>query len=148
MTATAFLDGLQTAAKQAEAKEAAFRREISTRFAALERERAFAYRRLNLMKAIVEAIAPAEDGKMAVVYALAMLQTRLGWETDSEARAAVLAHFAPVAQAVFVCLTADDGGADVSAALSQFETWYTAGHATPFWTLFEHHMPETPRVDF
>jgi len=35
-----------------------------------------------------------------------------------------------------------------TAALAQFETWYAQTHTTPFWTLFEHYIPETPRVDF
>jgi hypothetical protein len=85
-----------------------------------------------------------------MAYALATLRVRLGWESDSEARAAVLARFAPVAQAVFATLKPNDdnGKADVAAALAQFETWYAQTQTTPFWTLFEHDIPETPRVDF
>ena len=56
MTATSFLEGLHRAARDAEFAEAAFRREVATRVAGLERDRAFAYRRLNLMKAIAEAV--------------------------------------------------------------------------------------------
>jgi hypothetical protein len=150
MTAVSFLEDLQAAARDAEAAEVAFRREVATRIAELEQQRAFAFRRLNLMTAIAEAVGPAEDEPAAVAYALAALRARLGWESDSEARAAVLARFAPVAQTVFASLMPDNENSitDVPAALTQFETWYSQTHTTPFWTLFEHYIPETPRVDF
>ena len=150
MTALSFLEDLAAAARDAEAAEAAFRREIAAKIAGLEQQRAFAFRRLNLMQAIAEAVGPAEDEPTAMAYALAALRARLGWESDSEARAAVLARFAPVAQAVFATLKPNDdnGKADVAAALAQFETWYAQTQTTPFWTLFEHDIPETPRVDF
>ena len=37
---------------------------------------------------------------------------------------------------------------DVPKALADFEAWYAGSHTQPFWVLFEHYMPETPRVDF
>ncbi len=150
MTAMSFLENLRVAARDAEAAEAGFRREVAARISDLEQQRAFAFRRLNLMQAIAEAVGPAEDEPTAMAYALAALRARLNWESDSEARAAVLARFAPVAQAVFASLMPDDdnSAADVAAALTQFETWYSQTHTAPFWTLFEHYIPETPRVDF
>ncbi len=150
MTAMSFLEDLRAAARDAEAAEAGFRREVAARISDLEQQRAFAFRRLNLMQAIAEAAGPAEDEPTAMAYALAALRARLNWESDSEARAAVLARFAPVAQAVFASLMPDDdnSAADVAAALTQFETWYSQTHTAPFWTLFEHYIPETPRVDF
>jgi len=150
MTAMSFLEDLRVAARDAEAAEAGFRREVAARISDLEQQRAFAFRRLNLMQAIAEAAGPAEDEPTAMAYALAALRARLNWESDSEARAAVLARFAPVAQAVFASLMPDDdnSAADVAAALTQFEIWYSQTHTGPFWTLFEHYIPETPRVDF
>jgi len=150
VTAVSFLEDLQAAARDAEAAEVAFRREVATKIAGLEQQRAFAFRRLNLMKVIVEAVGPAEDESTAVAYALAALRARLGWESDSEARATVLARFAPVAQTVFASRAPDNENSvtDVPAALTQFETWYSQTHTTPFWTQFEHYIPETPRVDF
>jgi hypothetical protein len=150
MTAMSFLESLQAAAHDADVAEAAFRREVATRVAAIEQNRAFAYRRLNLMKAVAEAVGQAEEEQPAVAYALAVLRSRLGWESDSDARAAVLARFAPVAQAMFVSLTPDEQPSelDVGTALMRFEAWYSENHTTPFWTLFENYMPETPRVDF
>src|SRR5262249_40883041 len=97
----AFLDDLQAAARTAQAAETPFRREVATRIAALEQARAFAFRRVNLMKTIAEVVAAAESQDMAVAHALATLRSRLGWDADSEARAAVLTRFASVTQAVF-----------------------------------------------
>jgi hypothetical protein len=150
MTATIFLESLETAAREADVTETAFRREVATRIAALEQSRAFAYRRLNLMKAVAEAVSQAEEEQPAIAYALAALRSRLGWESDSDARAAVLTRFAPVAKALFACSLPDErlNETDVGAALTQFEDWYSRTHTTPFWTIFENYMPETPRVDF
>ena len=53
-----------------------------------------------------------------------------------------------VLRAVADSLTATVRPADVLATLTEFETWYAGKHGTPFWILFENHMPETPVVDF
>ncbi len=66
MTPAAFLDALKAAADAAEAAEAKFRREIAERTKALDRERAFAFRRLNFMRAIADAVASAESEEIAV----------------------------------------------------------------------------------
>ena len=147
-----FLDDLKQAALATEAAEAAFRRVAAERINALERERAFAFRRLNLMQAIAEVVARADSGETAVASGLAALRARLGWSTDSDARDAVLSRFAPVAQAMFADLAPSSDGEvpapDVAKALSEFESWYAEGHAVPFWALFDRYMPETPVVDF
>ena len=151
MTATFFLDALKAAADEAEAAEARFRREIAGRTKALERERAFAFRRLNLMRAVADAIASAESEEIAVANATATLRARLGWASDSEARDAVLVRFVPVAQAAFASLAPPEAEAqemDVQQSLADFEAWYASTHENAFWVLFEHYMPETPLVDF
>ena len=151
MTGSTFLNALKTAADAAEQAEAQFRSEIAARIKALEQERAFAFRRLNLMRAVAEVIASAESEEIAVASGVAMLRARLGWSSDSEARSEVLSRFAPVAQTAFASLAppqAEAEEADVPKALAEFEAWYAATHPQPFWVLFEHYMPETPRVDF
>jgi hypothetical protein len=152
MARLAFLDALQAAADDAEAAEAAFRRNAAARIAALEQERAYAFRRVNFLRAIADAVSVAEDEETAAAHANAALRTRLGWTSDSKARSAVLTHFAPVAAAIFLAYAAEAdreaGRADVRAALASFEAWYAETHAKPFWALFEHYIPETPLVDF
>ena len=163
IAAPSFVDDLQRAADGQAAAEEAFRREIAARTKALENERAFAFRRLNLMRAIAEVVAGAEDEAIAVAAATAVLRAKLGWGTDSEARDVVISQFAPVAVAMFANLTPvslspappETTGAsagkpppDVIATLTAFERWYAETHPGPFWVLLENYMTETPVVDF
>jgi hypothetical protein len=160
-----FLQTLETTASQAAAAETVYRRESAARIKELERERSFAFRRLNLMRAVSEATARAESEELAVAGSLAILRAKLGWSSDSEARSATLTQFAPVAKAMFAgrglagdapLLDAppsdvslpDTPPPDVLKALSAFEAWYEATHRSSFWTLFEQPIPETPLVDF
>jgi hypothetical protein len=151
LTTASFLDSLKEAAAKAEAAEAAFRREIAGRIKDLEEERAFAYRRLNFLRAMADATATAKSEEIAVASALAVVREKLGWSSDSEARTAVLSRLAPVAQAMFARLMPpekDKSLPDIGKALADFEKWYGETHDRPFWVLFEHYIPETPRVDF
>jgi len=149
--ALSFLDTLKAATVNTETAEVAFRREVEERTKMLERERAFAFRRFNLMRMVADAIATAESEEVAVAATLAMVRIKLGWESDSDARTEVLTRFAPIAQAAFKSLSppeSDKPPPDVLKALAEFETWYASTHPAPFWVLFEHYIPETPRVDF
>ena len=147
---TSFLETLKSAAQRAQSVEDEYRREAARRVAVLEQERAFAFRRLNLMNAVAAAVAEAESEEIGVANALAVLRGKLGWSSDSEARAEVLARFAPVAQAVLRDLAPSEQASvtTVSDSLAEFENWYAGSHPAPFWVLFEQYIPETPRVDF
>ena len=150
MVMSHFLDAFKAAAEQAEAAEGEFRQEIARRVATFERERAFAFRRLNLMRTIADSVTGAENEDVALACASAALCAKVGWSTDSEARTEVLAHFKPVAEAIFRNLTpSEDGPAEsIQELLAEFESWYAQSRQTPFWVLFENYLPETPRVDF
>jgi hypothetical protein len=165
--AAQFLERLRQAAESASAKESVYRREAGARIACLERERAFAFRRANLMRAIGEAArgsledplgepgqAAEEAEEMATARALFTLRARLAWPADSEFRSAVLARFAPLAVAMVRASwpsgNAGQAGAEdeIAGALDAFERWYEETCRVSFWALFENEMPETPRVDF
>ena len=156
MTPTpSYLDALKAAADRTATAEDEFRREVAERTKALAVERAFAFRRLNLMRAIAEGVATAEGEEIAVAAATAVLRAKLGWSDHSEPRDEVVSRFAPVAVAMFESLSPGDIAAtedtpepEVIGALSAFERWYAATHTGPFWALFENYMPETPVVDF
>jgi hypothetical protein len=147
-----YLDALKLAADGSSRAEDEFRSQISARIKELERQRSFAFRRLNLMKEVSGVIAGAESEEIAVAGATAVLRAKLGWADDSEARVAVVSSFAPVAQAMFASLapaeSEDEPRPDVLKTLSAFEAWYAETHPNPFWVLFENYMPETPVVDF
>lgn len=150
-----FLDELARAAEAASAAEGEFRRTISARIAALEQERSFAFRRLNLMRAVTEAVEQADSDASATGACRAMLMGRLGWSGISDAERETLERFAPVAEAARCACrppapeaAGDTPPADPAGALGRFEAWYAASRGTPFWLLFDHVMPETPLVDF
>jgi hypothetical protein len=151
-SAAAYLDMLQLAADRSVKAEEEFRNEIAGRIRELEKQRSFAFRRLNLMKEVSSVIAGAESEEIAVAVATAMLRAKLGWASDSEARMAVVSSFAPVAQAMFASLAPPESGdeqkPDVIKTLAEFEAWYQETHPNSFWVLFENYMPETPVVDF
>src|SRR6266568_2665288 len=100
-----FLDDLKLAADRATAAEEEFQREFAKRTKALETERAFAFRRLNLMRAVADVVAGAEGEEIAVAASTAVLRAKLGWGEDSEARDLVVTRFAPVAQAMYASLS-------------------------------------------
>ncbi|MBS7538386.1 hypothetical protein [Ancylobacter lacus] len=158
---TALLDDLRQAAIAARQEEEAFRRDWASRLAALERSRAFAFRRLDLMGDIVAAAQAPERG-VALAGGLAVLRARLGWHEDvaGTARRTVLEAFAPVVTALHAALHPAPEGVDAgpppddaappdpAAALARFEVWYAAERGLVFWELFDVELPETPRVDF
>jgi hypothetical protein len=150
--AASYLDALKLSADQSAVAENEFRSQIAARIKELEKQRSFAFRRLNLMKEVASVIAGAESEEIAVAAATAVLRVKLGWANDSEARIAVVSSFAPVAQAMFASLAPvesdDEEKPDVIRTLAEFEAWYGATHQNPFWVLFENYMPETPVVDF
>ena len=136
--------------EEAKATESRVRHEAAQRIAAFERERAFAFRRLNLMRAIADAVADLENEDVAAARACLELRVKLGWNTDTDARADVLARFAAVGRTVFHNLAprADAPSLPVEDALTDFEVWYARERGTPFWLLFDQYVVETPLVDF
>jgi hypothetical protein len=154
---SSFLDELKLAADKTSTAEDEIRREAAQRIKALEVERAYAFRRLNLMRSIAEVVATAEGEEIGVAAATAVLRAKLGWSSDSEARDEVVTRFAPVAVAMYASLSPEIETPpgqestplpDVLGALTEFERWYAETHPVAFWVLFENYMPETPRVDF
>lgn len=157
-----FIATLKQDAVVREREESEFRRTMAVRVAALAEARAFANRRMNLMKSLFAATEQAESEALAVASALAALRGRLGWREDSAARDEVLAEYAKVAAAAFAAThvsdeadddivtnaTDDEGPDDIAVALASFESWYEVARGKPFWVLFEHYMPETQLVDF
>ncbi|HYC16564.1 MAG TPA: hypothetical protein VEC94_05125 [Pseudolabrys sp.] len=148
--ASSFLNALKVAAEDAARAEDDFRREVAERTKMLDRERAFAYRRLNFIREIADAVGAAEDDEGAVAAAAAVMRMKLGWSSDSEARTEVISRFSPVTRQIFASLDPVSAGStgDVIRELNEFETWYHTTHPNSFWVLFENYLPETPRVDF
>jgi hypothetical protein len=148
--AASFIGWLRTAAESAAAAEAAFRSEAAERITSLERERAFAFRRFNLMRAVAEGVASAEDEEIAAAAGIGILRSRLDWTEGSDRQAAILSQFANVARALHACRPEETeaGISGAARALAEFEAWYEQTVGAPFWALFDQPMEDTPRVDF
>ncbi len=140
----AVLARLDAAKVAADVAETAYRAEAARRTEELARERAHAWRRADLMRSLAGTLDGIGDAEMAAAAGQALLRARLGWSDDSEARAEVLARFAPVAVAFFEM----ESAAAPEAALAAFEEWYATTRQSAFWYLFEHYLPDTPLVDF
>lgn len=140
----AVLARLDAAKAAASVAEEDFRRDAAARADALAAARAYAFRRADLMEALCAGVAAAPDAELAAASGRALLRARLGWDEDSPARAEVLDRFAPVAVALFEAQAPDTPEAELAA----FEAWYASTRQSPFWYLFEHYMPDTPRTDF
>ena len=146
----AFLDHLKAAATSAHESENALRKRMVEEIARLERQRAFAYRRLNLMNEVTKAAASAEDEDTAVARGLAVLRTELGWTSESETRKATLERFERVVRAAIAGLSSTEtaeSAPDIADELSGFETWYESTYGKPFWVLFDQEIQEIPLVE-
>lgn len=149
-----WLDALATDADAALAAEKTFRADFARRVAELADLRAEAFRRRNLMAAVAEGMAGAEDEENAVARGQAVLRRRLGWSSESEPRAEIVRRFGPVCAACFLAgdeapATGDgDPPIDPAGELAAFEAWFRESRGGSFWALFEVEIPETPLVDF
>src|SRR5690606_34856718 len=78
-----------------------YRREIAARMAELERQRAFAFRRLNLVRVIAAKVSGAGDEAEAVALGSAAFLREVEWTGATEAQREVVNRFIPVATAIW-----------------------------------------------
>jgi hypothetical protein len=153
--ATTFLDTLKSAADQASGAETAFHRELAQRIKLLEEERAYAFRRLNLMQLIANSVMGSEDRDMAIAGSLAMVRIELGWDGEDDGHNLVMTQLKNVSEAVpgvLKPLSEENAepqapAPDPVAALKQFEQWYATTYQRSFWSLFDQERPELPLVE-
>jgi hypothetical protein len=153
--ATTFLNTLKSAADQASGAETAFHRELAQRIKLLEKERAYAFRRLNLMQLIANSVMGSEDRDMAIAGSLAMVRIELGWDGEDDGHNLVMTQLKNVSEAVLGVLKppSEENAApqapapDPVAALKQFEQWYARTYQRSFWSLFDQERPELPLVE-
>jgi hypothetical protein len=147
---------LNDAARGASVAEETFRREAAERIATLGRARAFAFRRLNLVKAIVAAMATAEDHPAAMAHATAAFLREVNWSGASESQREVVEKFLPVANAIWDARQAgesdegkgeSEGAAAVEQQLAAFEQWFERNRNGPFLSLMDGEALELPLVE-
>jgi hypothetical protein len=145
-----YLDRLDQAARSASIAEDAYRKEAMERIKLLERQRAFAFRRLNLVRAVAASLAEAKDEAEAAASGSAALLRELNWNGASESQREVVNRFLPVVAALWRMREGATADADVSpadAALAEFETWFAANRHAPFESLMDTEVLELPLVE-
>jgi hypothetical protein len=155
----AFLDGFERSAHAASVTEENYQREAAARLKQLAEERAFGFRRLNLMRTVVAAIRECESEDDAVVKGSAAFLHEVGWSAENESQQEALEKFQPVIRACWQMKQADaesepDGGAkpaanpdDIGQQLSEFENWFGKARNGPFLSVLEREIMELPLVE-
>ena len=147
---TAYLDDLDRIARGASAAEEQFRREAARRAEELKNERAFAYRRLNLLRAIGRAVATAKDEAEAQGSGRSVLFREVGWNGATQAQLDVAEQFTPVILAIWNAAGPDrevDEESSVPETLAAFERWFEESRSTAFLNLMEREVVELPLVE-
>jgi hypothetical protein len=152
-----FLGALEAAAIAAQREELSFRESIAAEIARRERDRQFAFRRLNLAKSMAAVALTADTEELAIAGQAAALARELGWHETTEPRQKALVAWTPVAKAVWQevrpatdgsAAAADQSKPAVSEALATFETWYAQEFGSSYLALLDHELPEIPVVEF
>jgi hypothetical protein len=150
-SALALVAEYEAEAKTAQVAEAELRKTMAAQIARLERQRAFAFRRTRLIRALAkgvgaEALEPEEIWRAQ----RQAVSDELGWTATSEAYDTILTRLEPVARAVSQRLAAVEGErpAVVKPELEAFEAWFEGAHGKSFYALFDQYVSEVPVVDF
>lgn len=141
---------LDRIAKEANVAEDEFRRNIAKRIKELEEQRAFAFRRMNLMKSVAHAVTNAKDEDEAKAKASEAFLAELDWTGGSQFQRDVVAKFMPVALALWESSKLEakaDDVAKIAGELADFEEWFAQQRETPFLAVMEKQMVELPLVE-
>ena len=146
---TTFLDRLEQSAHAASVEEETYRREVAQRIRGLEQARAFGFRRLNLMRTVVAAIAACETEEDALAQASAAFLNEVGWSGESETQKEALDRFQPVIRACWQASQDEsEAGRDgIDSELGDFEHWFGEARNGPFLKVLEREIVELPLVE-
>ncbi|MGX9393750.1 hypothetical protein ACWX0K_13825 [Nitrobacteraceae bacterium UC4446_H13] len=151
---TALLDDLNRIAHDASINEENYRKEAAVRFRELEQDRAFGFRRLNLMRTVTAALDSCETEEDAILRGSTAFLHELGWSGTSETQQETLTNFAPVIAACWQATLpeAPEAGAPADPAsiiekLRAFEAWFAEHRNGPFLSIMEREIVELPLVE-
>lgn len=125
-----FIVRLEDAAVAANKREQDYRRQAAAEIARLEADRAYVHRRLNAMKDMVRVARSCENSEDASKAQLTFVFKDIGWigtslEDLDENRKEVADRLAPVAEAVYLAVSSEDGDhPDPISLFHDFETWF------------------------
>jgi hypothetical protein len=108
------------------------RTRLAQEVARLERRRAFAHRRMNLVRTLAAAAATAESEEEAAVVQRATVRRELGWERENDFRRAVLHRLQPVGSAIWHCARGKEGAQTVRRPPSSITSkpWFEAAQGS------------------
>ena len=146
----ALLADFENEARKAQQVEDELRKRLTEEIGRLERRRAFAFRRTQLMRVLAGAAFGAGSEEVAAAAQRRAVREELGWSSENTAYGRTLDRLQPVGRAVWQCACGDPAGdaAAVNAELEAFESWFENEHSKSFYALFDQYVPEVPVVDF
>jgi hypothetical protein len=151
---TALLDDLDRIAHDAAVNEENYRKEAAVRFRELEQDRAFGFRRLNLMRTVTAALDGCENEDEAILRGSAAFLHELGWSGTSETQQETLTNFAPVIAACWQAMQpvspeaeASPDAARIIEKLRAFEAWFAEHRNGPFLSIMEQEIVELSLVE-
>lgn len=151
MTQPMFMTLLTEEAVAAQNAEITFRNNIAAEIARHEKERQFAFRRINILERMLKAANGAESEADAITAQRAALKSLLGWHADTDARKPILDGWSAVAAAVWHHRSGEPdevAGPSVPDALRAFEAWYFTEYGAPFLAMLDQEVEELPVVEF
>ncbi len=150
-----YLNALQKVALGCEEEERRFRREAERRIAALAEARTHAYRRYNVLKAMVEAASAEVECEASVSVQIGRVAALSGWSEKDAGWQDFRGALGDVASAIHADLHGAAAEAPVEAAarsvteaFQAFETWYRCHFGAEFLALLEQPQAFQPAVDF
>jgi hypothetical protein len=151
-----YLDALERAAVAANVEEENYRKAAMERIKALEQKRAFAFRRLYLVRTIATSLTDAKDEAEAAARGSAIFLREVNWSGGTEAQREVAQHFLPVVMAIWAVKQAEASPSDavakaetasVEAELEAFERWYASKRSGTFFQLMDTEPVDLPLVE-
>lgn len=145
-----YLEDLGAVAREASIAEEQFRKQAALRAEELKVERAFAFRRLNLVKAIGRAVSSAENEEDALRSGRNVFFREVSWNGATQKQKEVADQFNPVILSVWSAVRPEqevDEQPLVGDALAAFEDWYRESRNTAFLNLMEREIVELPLVE-
>jgi hypothetical protein len=151
-----YLDALQRIASDCEAEERRYRREAQRRIEELAAARVDAYRRLNVLKAMVEAAATQAEPDASIAAQVRRVGQMTGWSESDAGWQDFRTALGEVAACIHEDLNPMDGversreveARSVTAAFQSFEAWYRGHFGAAFLALLEPDAQFQPAVDF
>lgn len=146
---TSLLEELSAQANEAGAAEQQLQKEVARRIAELKEARAFAWRRVNLLRAVAAAVKEAQNEEEARAAGRKRFYREVGWNGGTQNQRDVCEGFVPVILAIWAATREEepDDVAVVREELDAFEAWYAETRGGSFLALMERDIVELPLVE-